>query len=432
MRIFVASLGCPKNTVDTERMLGYAQQITQIEIVNKPQDAEVILINTCGFITPAKEESVDAILEAIEIKKANPQVKLVVAGCLYERYKSELKKEFKEVDAFVGVHELERITEALTPSHKIDRLEVTQRYRLAPEHISYLKISDGCSNGCSFCAIPLIKGPFREESMDKLVEEAKKLASDNVKELYVIAQDTTAYGLKSNGKRSIVTLLKQLDEIEGLRWIRLMYTYPNHITDELIEFLSGAKKVVPYIDVPLQHISDRVLKTMNRNYTARQARKLIEKLKKANITVRSTFIVGYPTEDEKDFEELCNFLKEYELDWVGFFPYYREENTRAYRLGDTSQQLKLERLERIEEIQNEIYSRKLSGMIGHRAIAMIDGKSDYAPGLLEGRMPSSAYDIDGKLFVKSDEQIHPGTLVRVIIEKPLNQTDLLAKLVSVK
>ncbi len=425
IKLFVESLGCPKNTVDTELMIGYLKYAANVKLTDDIKKADVILINTCGFITPAKEESVDEILNAVEIKKLYKDKKIIVSGCLYERYKEELKKELPEVDNFIGVYELETITQKVINKPFFHPYPHTLRQIITPAHIGYLKIAEGCSNGCSFCSIPLIKGGFKSRKEDDIVKEAEFLSKKGVKELYLIAQDTTAYMLEKGKKNSLVKLLEKLENIDGLEWIRIMYTYPTYITEELLDFIQFSNRVLKYIDVPLQHISDRVLKSMNRKYSKKEAVKLIEKLKRNGITVRSTFIVGYPNETREDFDELCDFLEEYELDWAGFFKYYSEENTPAFKLKDMDEKIKDERLNEIEAVQREIYEKKHKDLIDKEVELIIDGKSQEMPGFLEARMKRSAYEIDGIVFIP-ESGIKVGTIVKAKIKQAINTTDLIA------
>lgn len=426
IKLFVESLGCPKNTVDTELMIGYLKYSTKVELTDDIKKADVILINTCGFITPAKEESVDEILNAVEIKKLYKDKKIIVSGCLYERYKEELKKELPEVDEFIGVYELETVTQKVLSKPFFHPTPYILRHIITPAHIGYLKIAEGCSNGCSFCSIPLIKGGFKSRKEDDIVKEAEFLSRKGVKELYLIAQDTTAYMLETGEKNGLVKLLEKLENVEGIKWIRIMYTYPTYISEQLLDFIKSSNKVLKYIDVPLQHISDRVLKSMNRKYSKKEAVELIEKLKKTGITIRSTFIVGYPNETREDFDELCDFLEEYELDWAGFFKYYSEENTPAFKLKDMDEKIKLERLNEIEEIQAQIYEKKHKDLIGNRVELIIDGKSQEMPGFLEARMKRSAYEIDGIVFIP-ESGIKTGKIIEATITQTINTTDLIAK-----
>ncbi len=425
VKLFVESLGCPKNTVDTELMIGYLKSVGNVKLVNDIEKADTVLINTCGFITPAKEESVDEILNAIEIKKRHKNQRLIVAGCLYERYKNELKKELPEVDEFIGVYELESITKKVFNKKFFHRTPHMLRNLITPKHIGYLKIAEGCSNGCSFCAIPLIKGKFHSKYENILIEETESLAQKGVKELYIIAQDTTAYMFEKGKQNALVRLLEKLEKVDGIEWIRIMYTYPTYITEELIEFISSSKKTLNYIDVPLQHISDKVLKSMNRQYSQKDAIQLIEKLKKRDITIRSTFIVGYPNETDMAFKQLCEFIERYELDWVGFFKYYHEENTKAFKLTDISENLKEERLNIIEEIQYDIYEKKHQRLLGSKEEIIVDKPSDEMPGFFEARTKKSAYDIDGIVLI---EGLHyqVGKLLQAQLTQTINLTDFIA------
>ena len=429
IKLFVQSLGCPKNTVDTELMIGYLKNTGDVRLIDDIEESDVILINTCGFITPAKEESVDEILNAIEVKKRRGDKKIVVAGCLYERYKEQLKKELPEVDSFIGVYELDKITDIVLSEKLSHPKPYMLREKITPEHIGYLKIADGCSNGCSFCAIPLIKGGFRSRSEEELYDEAVKLAEEGTKELYIIAQDTTAYMFENNKRDALISLLKKLETIDKIEWIRLMYTYPPHITDELLDFVSSSTKVLNYIDVPLQHINDRILKSMNRKHTKKEALKLIEKLKERDIAIRSTFIVGYPQETEAEFNELCDFIERYEIDWAGFFMYYREENTKAFGLVDLDREVKEERLNRIKELQDDVYLSKHERLVGKEFEVIIDGESEEMPGFFEARPKRSAYEIDGIVFLE-EKNLKQGEIVKSRLQQSINTTDFIATIIK--
>ncbi len=431
-KVAVISLGCPKNLVDTETMVGLLKATGDVEFVNSLEDADVILVNTCGFIQPAKEESIDEILNAIEEKKNSPEKRVVVAGCLYQRYKEELKRELPEVDAFIGVNELLSSVEKILNRKASFQKPYLLREILTPKHLAYLKISEGCSNGCTYCAIPLIRGPLRSRPIEELVDEAKRLADLGVKELYVIAQDTTAYLYDRGEKEGLVKLLRELEKIEGIEWIRLMYTYPSHITDSLIDFVASSEKVLKYFDVPLQHISDKVLASMGRKYSRKFAENLIEKLRKRipGVAIRTTFIVGFPTEGEAEFEELHSFIKEAELDWVGFFKYYREEGTAAYKLGDLPEELKESRLSLLEETQFWIYEKKHRELIGKELELIVDSPSSEMPGFVEARSYRNAYEIDGIIYLKGN--FKPGEFVKARITDLASNVDLMAEPVGDK
>lgn len=426
-KVAVISLGCPKNLVDTELMVGLLKATGDVEFTNSLEDADVILVNTCGFIQPAKEESIDEILNAIEEKKSSPEKKVVVAGCLYQRYKEELRRELPEVDAFIGVNELldsvERILNRKVAVHKPYLL----REILTPKHIAYLKIAEGCSNGCTYCAIPIIRGALKSRPIKEVVEEAKRLADLGVRELYVIAQDTTAYLTDRGEENGLLKLLPELERIEGIKWIRLMYTYPSHISDSLIDYIASSEKVVKYLDVPFQHINDKVLASMGRKYSRKFAETLIEKLRRRipGIAIRTTFIVGFPTEGEAEFEELHSFIKEAELDWVGFFKYYREDGTAAYRLGDLPEELKESRLSLLEEAQFWIYEKKHKELIGREFELIVNSASSDMPGFVEARSYRNAYEIDGIVYLKGN--FKPGEFVRAKVTDLASNVDLIAE-----
>jgi len=426
-RIAVISLGCPKNLVDTERMVGMLRATGDVEFVRNPSDADVIIVNTCGFIKPAKEESIDEILAAVEEKEKDPKKRVVVAGCLYSRYREELRRELPEVDTFIGVDEIESCVERILKRKPKSGKTHLLRDILTPSHIAYLKVSEGCSNNCTYCAIPLIRGRLKSRTIEEVVEEARTLAERGVRELYVIAQDTTAY-LHDRGVRDgTVRLLEELERIDGIEWIRLMYTYPSHITDSLIDFIAGSEKVLHYIDVPLQHISDRVLSSMGRRYGEKQARELVEKLRRKipDIAIRTTFIVGFPSEEKEDFEKLCRFLEEAEFDWAGFFRYSREEGTAAFRLGDLPEELKEERLEFAESIQHSIHERRNERLIGRELELIVDVKSEDMKGYCEARSYRSAYEVDGIVYLRGD--FKPGEIVRAEVKGLASSVDLIAE-----
>ncbi len=403
-KVYVESLGCPKNTSDSEYMAGILRY-SGCEIVKGPELADIILVNTCGFIEPAKQESINTILEFIGLKKERLK-KLIVTGCLYERYKRELKKELPEVDAFLGVHELDKISDVILGKSVYGERLYKFRELLEKPYIGYLKIADGCSNGCTFCAIPLIKGGFKSRPINELVDEANVLAEKGVKELYVIAQDTTAYMCEKGLKNQLVKLLKSLEKVDGIKWIRIMYTYPSFITDELIDFMASSKKVVHYLDVPFQHASNRVLKDMGRMYTRSDMERLLKKLREKipDIAIRSTFIVGFPTETEEDFNELLDFLGEARLDWSGFFKYYNEEGTLSFnRYEDLEDQVKQERLREAEALASSVTEEINESFVGKRLKVLIDGESEDLPGYYVGRSYRSAYEIDGIAYLEDNK-----------------------------
>jgi ribosomal protein S12 methylthiotransferase len=426
-KVAVISLGCPKNQVDTEVMLGLLKATGKIVFVDNLKDADIIIVNTCGFIQPAKEESIDEILNAIEEKNENPEKKVVVAGCLYQRYKEELKKELPEVDVFIGVNEIIKAAEKILNQKIAVQKPYLLRQITTPPHIAYLKISEGCSNNCSYCAIPIIRGNLKSRPIEELVEEAKKLSDQGVKELYVIAQDTTAYLYDKGKKDGLTKLLEELEKVEGIEWIRLMYTYPTHISDSLIDLVANSEKVLKYFDVPFQHINNKVLASMGRKYTRKEVEELINKLRKRirDVAVRTTFIVGFPTEGEREFEELLSFIKDVQFDWAGFFKYSREEGTSAYPFGDLEEEVKEYRLNLVEEVQYSIYEKKHLELIGKELELIVDTASHEMPGFVEARSYRNAYEVDGLVFLKGN--FKPGSIVKAKITGLASNVDLVAE-----
>ena len=429
MKLWVLSLGCPKNWTDTEEIVGTLEKYDKnFELTEDPKKADILLINTCAFIQPAVEESIDEILEAIEIKTKFPEKKIIVAGCLYQRYGKELVKELPEIDKFVGINELEQVIQYLL-GVKVSR-KTMQKLRkiLTPPHIAYLKIAEGCSNWCSYCTIPLIRGNLKSREISDLVQEVEILAEKGVKELYIVAQDITSYGKDFGMEQGLLDLLRKIEKVKGIKWIRLMYAYPSGVSDELVELIANSEKIVKYIDIPFQHVNDKVLKTMERRYTRKFIENLIEKLRKKipEITIRTTFIVGFPTEGRKEFKELCKFLKDFELDWVGFFKFYREEGTKAYSLGDISEEEKNERLQEVQEIQEKIYEKKQKNLIGKEFTLLVDKKSGELPGYVEARSYKSAYEIDGVVFLKGD--FPSGTFLKARLKEPITPTDFIGEM----
>jgi len=426
-KVAVVSLGCSKNLVDTEYMMGLLKASGDVVFVNSLKEADIILINTCGFIKPAKEESIEEILNAIDEKVENPEKKVIVSGCLYTRYKEELSRELPEVDTFIAVNEIEKCVEKILNRKLSIRKPYMLREILTPRHLAYLKISEGCSNNCTYCAIPIIRGNLKSRDMDELIDEAKILASKGVKELYLIAQDTTAYLHDKGYKNGLIELLEKLEQIDDIKWIRLMYTYPTHITDSLIDYMASSQKLLHYFDVPFQHISNKVLSSMGRNYTSKQAWELIEKIRKRlpDATLRTTFIIGFPTEGESEFKELCSFLKDAEFDWAGFFKYSREDGTAAYKLGNLPEKVKESRLNLIEEIQYSIYEKKHLQLIGKSFPLIVDTKSEEIPGFVEARSYRNAYEVDGIVYLKGD--FNPGEIVESEITDLASNVDLIAE-----
>lgn len=423
-KISVITLGCSKNTVDSERLMSQLK-LNKFDLTDNTEEADSIIINTCGFIDAAKEESVNTILSAVEMKKQGKIKKVVVAGCLSERYMEDLKKEIPEVDSFFGTEAYEGIVKDFGGDLKYELLG--ERLITTPSHYAYLKISEGCDNPCSFCAIPLMRGLHKSKPMDELINEARLLAFKGIKEINIIGQDTTDYG-KENNRRNISELLNKISAIDGIEWIRLLYAYPSHFPDDLITEIAENPRICRYIDIPLQHISDNVLKSMRRGITRRRTTELLYKLKERvpGITLRTTFIVGYPNETDKEFEELCEFVKEIKFDRFGVFNYSIEENTPSFILGDpVPPEVKEERKSILMEIQKEISQKKNEELIGKSMRVLIDGKEgDY----YIARSERDAPEVDGEVLIDSaDEKLKVGGFYNVEIYD-CNEYDLYGKL----
>ncbi len=426
-KVEIITLGCSKNIVDSERL---SKQLVanNFELSNTSEDTDNIVINTCGFIDAAKEESINTILEAIELKKQGKVKKVIVAGCLSERFKEDLQNEIPDVDVFFGVEEYEGIVNELGGDLKKELLG--ERALSTPKHFAYLKISEGCNNPCSFCAIPLMRGLHKSTPIEFLVKEAESLAKKGVKELIIIGQDTTDYGKDIYGKRNLNELLQKLSEIEGIEWIRLLYAYPSHFPISTMEEIARNPKVLNYVDIPLQHISDSVLKSMRRGITKRATIKLINELKEKipNITLRTTFIVGYPNEGEDNFQELIDFIKEVEFDRVGVFDYSVEENTPSFILGDSvSAKEKEERKNELMEVQKKISFNKNKKLIGKEVKVIID---DIEGEYFIGRTERDAPEVDGEVLIKAeDKMLKIGEFYNIAIYD-CNDYDLFGKLTN--
>lgn len=416
MKIGFVSLGCAKNLVDSEKIMGMLKEGGH-EFVSKPSDAEAIIINTCGFIQSAKEEAINTILEMAEYKKKNCK-KLIVCGCLAQRYKEDLEKEMPEVDRFIAIREYPQLHEILKEELQIP-LHVygkSERLSSGKPWTAYLKIAEGCSNRCTYCAIPLIRGENVSVPMEDLVEEAKDLASKGVKELVVIAQDTTKYGIDLYHRYALLELLEKLNEINGIHWIRILYMYPDEISDELIEGMKKLDKVLPYFDIPMQHSDARMLKLMNRRGDEHTVRQLIKKIRSTfeDATLRTTYIVGFPTESKQDFDKLCDFVKEIRWNKMGAFTYSIEEDTPAYDMEQTvSEEEKKERLDVLMSLQSEISymnHRQLAGKTIEVLVEGKDGLSDKYVG--RGRMHAPD-DVDGIVVFTSMKHLELGSFVHV-------------------
>jgi len=420
------SLGCPKATVDSERMLGKLAQ-DGYALVPDASGSDVVVINTCGFIESARQESLGVIREMLELKREGKVGAVVVAGCLAERQKDMLLETVPEVDQIVGVFGREEIAGVVDRAVSQQReqrsvfrpapvraLEDTARLRITPRHYAYLKISEGCDRLCTFCAIPKMRGKHVSKSMEEVVREAKELAADGVRELIVVAQDSTYYGMDLYGRPRLAELLRLLDGVEGIEWIRLLYAYPEHVTDELLETLASAKKVIPYVDMPLQHINDRVLKRMQRRVDRKKTEDLITRWRDAvpGLTFRTTFIVGFPGETDAEFDELCDFVRESAFDRAGVFTYSLEPDTPAAKLdGHMPQEVKQSRLDRLMTVQQEVAFNWSRRQVGREIDAIIDGPDPEVPNHHLARGHADAPEIDGLVRVKG-KNLRPGDIVR--------------------
>jgi len=411
--IEIITLGCAKNIVDSERLI---RQLNahNFNIVSNSDEADTIIINTCGFINPAKEESINTILNAIELKKNKKIEKVIVAGCLSARYSKELKKEIPEVDAFLGTEDYAGILKELNLDLKNNLLG--ERIITTPKHYAYLKISEGCDNPCSFCAIPLMRGRHKSFPIEKLKTEAESLVRKGVKELIIIGQDTTDYGKDIYGKRNLAELLNELSEIENLEWIRLLYAYPSHFPVDVMKEIRENPKICNYIDLPLQHISDSVLKSMRRGITKKSTINLIEKLRSEipGLTLRTTFIVGYPNEGEKEFKELYNFIEETEFDRIGVFKYSQEDDTYSYNMGDPiPDEMKEERLASLMELQSKISLNKNKKLVGKELKIVIDEVQDN---YYIGRSERDTPEVDGEIMIsKNNSKLQEGEFYTIQI-----------------
>lgn len=414
-KLHLVSLGCPKNLVDSEVMLGRLER-DGYSVVEDPVEADLLLVNTCGFIAPAVEEAVDEILRLAEFKKNDPEKLLVVTGCLVQRYGNELKSELPEVDLFTGtdafeeidtlVSSVNRTTESIVDIRPSEYLmDSSSGRRLStPFFRSYLKITEGCDNRCSYCMIPSIRGNLRSRPVADLVKEAVQLAESGVKELTLIAQDLTAYGNDLADHDDLARLLEQLLDRTDIPWFRLLYLYPTGITDELLDLMAREPRIVPYLDIPFQHVSDRILKRMNRRYGRADLDSLMSRIKRTlpGCAVRTTLLVGFPGEEEGDIEEIIEFLQGWKLDHVGLFRYADEEGSAAYNLPDkVDPDVTMERYNRVMEIQSEISAARQKRYISTVESVLVEGISAESELLLEGRTRYQAPDIDGCVYITS-------------------------------
>ena len=441
MKIFFMSFGCDKNLTDTEHMLGTLSK-EGYSFTQDETEADVIVINTCSFINDAKEESINAILEMAEYKQSGSCKALIVTGCLAQRYKNEIKEEIPEVDAVLGTNSVDEIhtavKEALTGKYveilkPLDGITKDSNGRLLTTggHFAHLKIAEGCDKHCTYCIIPKIRGNFRSIPMERLIKEATELAEGGVKELILVAQETTLYGVDLYGKKSLAKLLDELNKIPGLTWIRILYCYPEEIDDELIDAIIRNKKVCHYLDIPIQHASDPILKRMGRRTDNAKLVEIIDHLRERipDICLRTTLITGFPGETDEDHETLMQFVNDMEFDRLGVFKYSKEEDTPAALMdGQIDDEVKEERYEALMELQQEVVFDTTEELIGREMWVMIEGKVSYEDAYV-GRTYRDAPDIDGYIFVSADCELMSGDFIRVRVTGA-NEYDLIGEMVS--
>ena len=445
MNILFVSLGCDKNLVDTEVMLGLLAKKGH-QMIDDETQADIVIVNTCCFIHDAKEESIQTILEMAQLKETAVLKKLIVTGCLAQRYKEEILEEIPEVDAVLGTTSYDEIAEVIdglfsdSPMERadarmimkdVDYLPETQKGRLVTTggHFAYLKIAEGCDKHCTYCIIPKIRGNFRSVPMEELIDEAKELADQGVKELILVAQETTLYGKDIYGEKSLPRLLKALCKIQGLRWIRILYCYPEEITDELIQVIKEEPKICHYLDLPIQHASDAILKRMGRKTSKEQLISIIGKLREEipDITLRTTLITGFPGETDEQHEELMDFVDQMEFERLGVFTYSPEEDTPAAEMPDQiSEEIKQDRQEELMELQQDIVFDRNEDLIGEEMLVMIEGKVADENAYV-GRTYRDAPNVDGLIFVNTDEELVSGDFAKVKVTGAMDY-DLIGEL----
>ncbi|HVU05361.1 MAG TPA: 30S ribosomal protein S12 methylthiotransferase RimO [Polyangiaceae bacterium] len=436
-RIHFVSLGCPKNRVDSEVMLGVAAR-SGYDHVDAPEDADVIVVNTCGFIDAAKQESIDTILSFSELKKSGSLERLVVAGCLSQRYSGDLEKELPEVDHFLGSSDmlkLERVLEGraerLLVGNPADWVPSASDPRVVSTRgaSAYLKLAEGCNRKCSFCVIPQIRGKQRSRTPDDVVEEARRLADAGVLELNLVSQDTVAYGRDLSDAPSLASVVRRIADVPGLRWVRIFYLYPEKLDEALLDLLANHPRVVPYVDMPLQHAADAMLRRMRRGHGGKRQRDVVSRLREKvpNLTMRTAFIVGHPGETDEEFQELCDFVEWAEFDRVGVFHYSDEETCHAHTFeGKVPRKVALQRAKQLMKLQRGISKRKNRALVGRSVEVLVEGPSEESELVLVGRHAGQAPEIDGQVFLSGGEA-RPGEMVNVTIRKATDY-DLLGEL----
>jgi ribosomal protein S12 methylthiotransferase len=434
-KVGFVSLGCPKNLVDSEVMMGILAR-SGYEITPRAGDADVLVVNTCSFIAPAQQESVQSILEMAEYKKFGRAQKLIVAGCMVERYRDEIREQIPEVDAVIGTGEIEKILEACEGDLRSNNVasvelptylyhDLTPRILATPRHTAYIKINEGCDHPCTFCVIPQLRGKFRSRRFESVVREAENLAAAGVREISLIGQDTTFYGEDLGLRDGLAVLLERLARVEDLSWVRFLYCYPNRITPRLLDTIAAHPRLAKYLDVPLQHASRNVLARMKRGSNGDAFLKMLEKARKAipGVSIRTSFIVGFPGETEKDFGELCDFVRAAEFDWMGVFSYSDEDTSQSFGLDKKVDQKTIaRRRDTLMSIQKKISARNLKKRVGQRLQVMLEGPSKDTDLVWEARLQGMAPDIDGKVFITEFEGVNdaadlpaPGTLATIEI-----------------
>jgi ribosomal protein S12 methylthiotransferase len=440
------SLGCPKNLVDSEVMMGILAR-EGYELTPRADDAEILVVNTCSFIEPAQKESVDAILEMAEHKKFGSAKKLIVAGCLVERYRDQILEQIPEVDAVVGTGEVERIIEAVEGDLRVLPAQppaflyhdLTPRIVITPKHLAYIKIAEGCDHPCTFCIIPQLRGAFRSRRFESVVREAENLAASGAREVTLIGQDTTSYGEDLGLRDGLAQLLERLAQVDDLLWVRFLYAYPNRVTQKMLETLAAHERLAKYIDMPLQHASRNVLARMKRGSHGDAFLKLLERMRATipGVALRTSFIVGFPGETESDFQELYDFVAAAKLDWMGVFEYSDVDHARSFPLdGKVDAETINDRRNRLMALQKKISRENLRKLKGCMETALVEGPSKDNPLVWEARLQSMAPDIDGKLYLTdielpSGEIAESGDVVKVKITKT-DAYDLIGRVVEIQ
>lgn len=430
MKFALISLGCSKNLVDSENFIGILVNKKGFEVTSELNEADMIIVNTCGFIGDAKKESIETILEVSELKETGNLKKIIVTGCLAQRYAEEILKELPEVDAVIGTGEIDKIEkvvdEILNDKHPVETSSMdflananTDRILTTASHTAYLKISEGCDRRCTYCIIPQLRGRLRSRTIENILVEANNLVKSGVRELNLLAQETTEYGIDLYKEKSLAKLMKELVKIEDLKWLRTYYMYPDSVTDELIQVMKTEDKICKYFDIPIQHVSDSILQNMGRAKTGAHLKDILYRIRKEipNATFRTSVIVGFPGETQENFEELRDFLEEFQFDYVGVFKYSREEDTKAYDMDNqVPEEIKEERWVELTNLQSKIAENKNRAMLGQTVEVMIDGVSTESEYLLEGRTKGQALEIDGKVLT-NDGTAKPGEIVKVKLEQ---------------